>query len=60
MRYVPGVKVICTAHGDNLEKIKHNKYLKEILENNFFEKIIFLKSFGKRGIIEKIYEINRK
>jgi len=40
-----------------MEELKLNKNLKEILEGNFFEKIIFLKTKGERGKIKKIYEI---
>lgn len=56
-QYVHGIKVICTAHGKKMEELKLNKNLKEILEGNFFEKIIFLKTKGERGKIKKIYEI---
>ena len=55
-QYVHGIKVICTAHGEKIEELKRNKNLIEILKDNFFEKIIFLKSKGKRGKIEKIYD----
>ena len=58
MQYVPGIKIICTAHGDNLERLKQNNNLKEIINYKFFEKIIFLKSQGKRGMIDKIFKID--
>lgn len=37
-----GVKIIATAHGFNLEDIRRNIYLKNIIENNFFERAIIL------------------
>lgn len=55
----PGIKGIFTAHGGTLEKLYLNKYLKKLLENGIFEKIIFLKPEGKRGEIEKVYLLNK-
>lgn len=48
--------MICTAHGASLEGLKVNKNLREMIDLNFFEKIIFLKSKGKRGEIKEIYK----
>ena len=56
MQCALGIKVICTAHGDTLEKLKMNKLLYEVLDLNLFERIIFLKSEGKRGEVQKIYD----
>jgi len=56
MQFVPGIKVICTAHGESIENIKINKNLSKMLDLHLFEKIIFLKSKGKRGEIREIFE----
>jgi stage III sporulation protein AA len=37
-----GVKIIATAHGFSLDDIKRNVYLKNIIENNFFERAFIL------------------
>jgi len=37
-----GVKIIATAHGAGLDDVKRNIYLKDILENNFFERAFVL------------------
>ena len=52
-----GIKIIATAHGENLEDVKKNKTLKEILDLKMFKRIIFLKSSGERGKVEKINSI---
>ena len=57
MQFVLGIKVICTAHGASLEGIKLNESLREMLDLNFFQKIIFLKSNGIRGQVENIINI---
>jgi stage III sporulation protein AA len=50
-----GVKGIFTAHGSSLEDIKLNPNIKELIENNCFEKIIFLSDKKAKGEIERIY-----
>lgn len=52
-----GIKVICTAHGANLEGVKQNKNLREMLELKFFQKLVFLKENGTRGHIDNIVNI---
>jgi len=37
-----GVKIVATAHGFNLDDVKRNLYLRNILENNFFERAFIL------------------
>ena len=49
-----GIKIIATAHGDSLEKVKANKQLKEMIQ--YFERVIVLKSSTQKGEIEKIYK----
>ena len=51
-----GVKVIASAHGDTLEKLKTNEYFNDGL----FERYVFLKGVGKAGVIDKIYDGNFK
>ena len=58
MQFVHGIKIICTAHGEDFEKVKLNNKLKDMIEQNFFEKLIFLKSEGIKGEVERIIKIN--
>ena len=51
-----GVKGIFTAHGNDIEELKLNKYLNELYEEKIFNKIIFLE---KRGIIKNIYTLDK-
>ena len=37
-----GVKIIATAHGFSLDDVKRNLYLRNIIENNFFERAFIL------------------
>ena len=37
-----GVKIVATAHGFSLDDVKRNLYLRNILENNFFERAFIL------------------
>ncbi|MDD4089586.1 MAG: stage III sporulation protein AA [Tissierellia bacterium] len=37
-----GVKIVTTAHGFSLDDVKRNLYLRNILNNNFFERAIIL------------------
>lgn len=53
-----GVKGIFTAHGENLEDISMNLYLKKIIELNIFEIIIFLDKSNK-GRIKDIYHLDK-
>jgi len=52
-----GIKLICTAHADNLGDIKKRPVLKEILDKNIFEKIVILSKKNGIGTIEKIYDV---
>ncbi len=49
-----GVKGIFTAHGDSIEELKLNQYLKELFDEKIFNKIFFLE---KKGIIKQIYTL---
>jgi len=52
-----GVNVITTAHGYDLDDIKKNIYLKNIIENNFFDRIIVLHSIKNPSTVKQIYDI---
>lgn len=54
-----GVNVITTAHGYDMEDIKKNLYLKNIIENNFFERIVILNSSKCPSTIKQIYDISK-
>lgn len=54
-----GVNVITTAHGFDMEDIKKNLYLKSIIENNFFERIVILNSSKSPTTIKQIYDISK-
>lgn len=45
-----GVKGIFTAHGDNIETIKQNPILKELIEEKLIEKIIILNKNNRKNI----------
>lgn len=45
-----GVKGIFTAHGDNMEAIKQNPILKELIEEKLIEKIIILNKNNRKNI----------
>ena len=53
-----GVKGIFTAHGESLEDINMNLYLKKIIDLNIFEIIIFLDKVNK-GRIKYIYHLDK-
>ena len=53
-----GVKGIFTAHGQAFEELSMNKILKELINKNVFEVIIFLDS-KKKGKIEKIFVLDK-
>lgn len=54
-----GIKTIFTAHGQNIEDIKLNPTINELVENCVFERIIFLNDKKEKGDIEKIYYLNK-
>lgn len=53
-----GVKGIFTAHGESLEDINMNLYLRKIIKLNIFEIIIFLDK-SNRGRIKSIYHLDK-
>lgn len=55
-----GVKGIFTAHGSSFEEISINPTLKNLLNSNIFERIIFLNDKTKKAEIESVYNLNKK
>lgn len=54
-----GIKGIFTAHGANIEDIKVNPSLKELLASHVIERIVLLQSGTNKGEIEKVYTLNK-
>ncbi len=54
-----GIKGIFTAHGASLEDLAINPALKSLMNSHIFERIIFLKSKGPKGEIDKAYNLNK-
>lgn len=54
-----GIKGIFTAHGDKLEDINSNLYLKRLIDLNIFEMIVFLDKYNK-GKIKNIYYLDKQ
>ncbi len=51
-----GVKIICTVHGTNLTDLMQKPILKEMIEKNFFQRIICISSRKGPGTIETILD----
>lgn len=54
-----GVKGVFTAHGSNLEELKLNLDIRELLNSNIIERIIFLDEINK-GVIKNTYKLNKE
>ncbi len=54
-----GVKGIFTAHGGSLEDLVLNPSIKTLINMHVFERIIFIKSKGIKGEIDKTYGLNK-
>lgn len=54
-----GVNIITTAHGSDIEDVKKNIYLKNIIENQFFDRIVVLDSIKKGLTVKQIIDIPR-
>jgi len=53
-----GVKIIATAHGFGIEDIKRNIYLKNIIDNNFFDRALIL---GKGPLrLKEVFDFQSK
>ena len=55
-----GIKGIFTAHGESIENLKLNPSLNNLIENHFFEKIIFLSDKFEKCGVDKIYSLNKE
>ena len=55
-----GVKVIASAHADNMSELKDRNDLKDIIYADLFERYIQLDSRVSRGHIKAIYDKNKK
>lgn len=55
-----GVTVICTIHGSGLKQLKQRPSLKQIFDEQIFQRILILQHKDKPGYIHKIYDENRK
>ncbi len=54
-----GVSVITSVHGSSLEEICQRPFLGELLQNNYFERLIFLSNSRGPGTLEMIIEGER-
>lgn len=53
-----GVKLLCTAHSDDLEELKRRPGFERILQEGVFERIVILSGRKGPGTVEKIYHWN--
>lgn len=53
-----GIKGIFTAHGGNLNELKLNPAIKDIITKHIFERIIFLNNL-EHGKLDKIYALDK-
>jgi stage III sporulation protein AA len=52
-----GVKIIATAHGFSMDDVKRNVYLRNIIENNFFDRAFIL---NKRPLkVNEVFDFQR-
>ena len=50
-----GVKLLCTAHGSNLEEVRKRPGLGELLQEQAFERVVLLSGKKGPGTLEGIY-----
>ena len=53
-----GVKIVATAHSDNLENLYKKPYLKQIMNEKLFDRIVVLSYRNGAGTLENIYDNN--
>ena len=53
-----GVKLICTVHGRDIEDIRRQRNLSELLENRVFDNYIIISAKNGQGTIEGLYNSN--
>lgn len=49
-----GTSLIFTMHGKNMQDLRKNKEMKEIIENGYFDVIVFLSNRNEVGTVEEI------
>ena len=54
-----GVSIIASAHGSCLEEVMQRPILREMLEKNYFERLVFLSNKRGPGTLEMIIEGER-
>ena len=54
-----GVNIITTAHGFSIEDLKKNIYMRSIIENNFFDRALILKSSKNPSVVKEVYDFQR-
>ncbi|MGB4439314.1 MAG: stage III sporulation protein AA [Sedimentibacter sp.] len=54
-----GVNIIATAHGFGIEDVKKNIYMRSIIENNFFDRALILKSSKTPSVVKEVYDFQR-
>jgi len=54
-----GVNIIATAHGFGIEDVKKNIYMRSIIENNFFDRALILKSSKNPSVVKEVYDFQR-
>ncbi|MDW5300332.1 MAG: stage III sporulation protein AA [Sedimentibacter sp.] len=54
-----GVNIIATAHGFGIEDVKKNIYMRSIIENNFFDRALILKSSKSPSVAKEVYDFQR-
>lgn len=55
-----GVNLITTIHGSKLEDLYNRVVFKELVENNVFQRAVFLSTNNGAGTIEYIYDVMNK
>lgn len=54
-----GVSVIATAHSRTIQQLRERPYIGELVEQNFFDRYVFLSDRLGPGTVEKIYDSSR-
>ncbi|HBV67352.1 MAG TPA: stage III sporulation protein AA [Clostridiales bacterium] len=54
-----GVNIIATAHGFSLDDMRKNLYLKEIMNNNFFQRAVILKNNREPCAVREVFDLER-
>jgi stage III sporulation protein AA len=52
-----GVKILATAHAGTLEELCRRVYLKELFQNQVFERVVILSRSRGPGTVEGVYDL---